>query len=348
MQYPKFKVTVQCATFQHAKYITDAMNGFTMQQTDFPFVCTIIDDASTDGEQAVISNYLDTHFDLSEDGVAYKKETDYAHIIYAQHKTNKNCYFAVLFLKENHYSQKKDKGPYLKEWRENVDYIALCEGDDYWIDPLKLQKQVEILDNHPEYGAVYTAFEPFDNETKEIKKFRFVPRSGNCYETMLCDELDMWTLTTCIRKKFIMELPRIPDSMEAFQGDRHLFLYITSHSQVYCLNEKTARYRILKNSACHFTDIKKALYFAYTCANTHLYYLQNGMHVRKEIQRKALTYICTRRIKHAVASNNIGILKETKFPFSLIKTFKQFAAFCCCNIFRIKLIFSFCHQLLYR
>lgn len=345
MQYPKFKVNVQCATFQHAKYITDAMNGFTMQQTDFPFVCTIIDDASTDGEQDVICNYLDTHFDLSEDGVAYKKETDYAHIIYARHKTNKNCYFAVLFLKENHYSQGKDKKPYLKEWRENVDYIALCEGDDYWIDPLKLQKQVKILDNHPEYGAVYTDFEPFDNETKEIKKFRFVPRSGNCYEILLCFKLDLWTLTTCIRKEFYTGLPRIPDSMEAFQGDIHLFLHIASKSQVYCLNEKTARYRILKNSASHFTDKTKGRYFSYISANTILYYLQNGQDVSRKTRRKALTYICPRRIKYAAATNNIGILKGTRFPFSLIETPKQFFIFCCCHILRFTPILSFCHQL---
>ena len=109
MKYPQFKVRVDCMTFNHSKYIKDAMNGFTMQQTDFPFVCTIVDDASTDGEQDVIRKYVEEHFDLSIDGVSYERETDYAHIIYAQHKTNKNCFFVVLFLKENHYSQNKDK-----------------------------------------------------------------------------------------------------------------------------------------------------------------------------------------------------------------------------------------------
>ena len=102
MEYPKFKVTVSCMTYNQSKYITDTMNGFTMQQTDFPFVCTIVDDASTDGEQEVISKYLEENFDFSDDSVAYHKETDYAHITYAQHKTNKYCFFAVLYLKENH------------------------------------------------------------------------------------------------------------------------------------------------------------------------------------------------------------------------------------------------------
>ena len=50
MEYPKFKVCVRCFTFNQAKYIEETMNGFVMQQTDFPFVCCIVDDASTDGE----------------------------------------------------------------------------------------------------------------------------------------------------------------------------------------------------------------------------------------------------------------------------------------------------------
>ena len=52
----KFKVSVHCLTYNQADYITDAMDGFTMQQTNFPFVCCIVDDASTDGEQKVITN----------------------------------------------------------------------------------------------------------------------------------------------------------------------------------------------------------------------------------------------------------------------------------------------------
>ena len=150
MEYPKFKVTVSCMTFNQAKYITDAMNGFTMQQTSFPYVCTIVDDASTDGEQDVIRKYVEDNFDFSEGSVAYHKETDYAHITYAQHKTNKNCYFAVLYLKENHYSKNKPKMGYLSEWRDMCEYEALCEGDDWWISAEKLQKQYDILENHQE------------------------------------------------------------------------------------------------------------------------------------------------------------------------------------------------------
>lgn len=142
-----FFVRVSCFTYNHARYIMDAMNGFVMQQTTFPFVCTIVDDASTDGEQEVIRKYFQEHFDLQKSSIAYEKDANYGHITFAQHKTNNNCYFAVIYLKENHFSQKRSKTPYLTDWKDTK-YVALCEGDDYWIDPLKLQKQVDYLEGN--------------------------------------------------------------------------------------------------------------------------------------------------------------------------------------------------------
>lgn len=159
MEYPKFKVCVRCFTFNQAKYIEDTMNGFVMQQTDFPFVCCIVDDASTDGEQEVIKKYINMHFDYSPNSVSFDKETDYAYIHYAQHKENKNCYFVVLFLKENLYSRNEGykKLEYISKWRDNCDYEAFCEGDDYWIDPFKLQKQIDYMKQHLECRYLFTA-----------------------------------------------------------------------------------------------------------------------------------------------------------------------------------------------
>lgn len=133
-------------TYNHASFIKDAMDGFTMQQTDFPFVCIIVDDASTDGEPEIIRQYLADHFNLEDDTIVRNEETDDFKLIYAQHKTNLNCFFVVLLLKYNHYKKKETK-PYFKEWTENVKYVAMCEGDDYWTDSLKLQKQVNALES---------------------------------------------------------------------------------------------------------------------------------------------------------------------------------------------------------
>lgn len=153
MEEIKFKVCVSCMTYNHSAFIEDAMNGFCKQRTNFPFVCTIVDDASTDNEQEVISNYLQKNFLLEDKNNSRFEETNDYTLIFARHKSNPNCFFSVLFLKENHY-QKKSKLLYLKEWRSNVKYIALCEGDDYWITTDKLQCQVDFLDYHPNYTMV--------------------------------------------------------------------------------------------------------------------------------------------------------------------------------------------------
>ena len=172
MEYPKFKVCARCFTFNQSKYITDTMNGFIMQKTDFPFVCCIVDDASTDGEQEVIMSYVKENFNLSEGFASYQKETDYAHITYAQHKTNANCYFAVLLLKENHYSRHKPKMQYLSEWVNEVPYEALCEGDDYWVDQYKLQKQSEVLDAHPDCMLTFHAINEIYMKHRDMDHIR--------------------------------------------------------------------------------------------------------------------------------------------------------------------------------
>lgn len=149
-----FKVCIRCFTFNHAQYIEDAMNGFVKQETDFPFVATIVDDASTDTTSQVISGFFNRYFDRDDSSVAFREEAEYGTVLFARHKANQNCFFAVILLRENHYSQKKNKISYLTRWLENSDYIALCEGDDYWIDPQKLNKQVSYLEQHKDCEMV--------------------------------------------------------------------------------------------------------------------------------------------------------------------------------------------------
>lgn len=165
----RFLVRVSCMTFNHAPYIEDAMNGFCMQETTFPFVCTIMDDASTDGEPEIIKKYLKEHFDLDNKAVVRNEETDDYVLTFAQHKTNKNCYFAVYFLKYNHYSIKKPKLPYLAEFTDQAKYEAMCEGDDYWIHPEKLQKQTDVMEKDDEVGMVYNAYRLLNNNTGKTK-----------------------------------------------------------------------------------------------------------------------------------------------------------------------------------
>lgn len=151
-----YLVNIRCTTYNQASYISDALNGFVMQQTNFPFVAVIVDDASTDGEQEVIRKYVDEHFDHSQESDFKEWETEDAFWTFAQHIENRNCHFVVIYLKKNLYGNPKKKEiikPYLQS-----KYIAICEGDDYWTDPLKLQKQVGFLEEHEEYCMTACAF----------------------------------------------------------------------------------------------------------------------------------------------------------------------------------------------
>ena len=151
----KFLVCVRCFTYNHAPFIVDTMNGFIMQKTEFPFVCTIVDDASPDGEATIITQYLAQHFDLDDTTIVRREETDDFRLVFARHLENINCYFAVILLKYNHQSIQKKKMPYIAEWYLNAKYHAPCEGDDYWIDEKKLQKQVSFLESNPDYSLCF-------------------------------------------------------------------------------------------------------------------------------------------------------------------------------------------------
>lgn len=157
-------VAIRCMTYNHAPYITDAMNGFCMQKTNFPYVAIIIDDASTDGGPEIIKDYLNNHFDMPN---ARRWETEDAFFIEVQHQENINCWFAVIFLKYNFYQRRKSKEYLYDEWEKHVQYSALCEGDDFWTAQNKLQKQIDFLKSNPEYSMCFHSTK-IQNETNNL------------------------------------------------------------------------------------------------------------------------------------------------------------------------------------
>ena len=281
VEYPNFLVGVRCFTFNHGKYITDTMNGFCMQQTDFPFVCIIIDDASTDGEQHIIREYMSRYFSMADEQNAFQKETDYGSIIYGRHIHNKNCYFAVVLLKENHHSQNKSKKIYLDEWGK-CKYYALCEGDDYWIDPLKLQKQVDFMEGHPDFSLCGTnglilweeqAQRPnyFNSEIqskeisfKEVTSKWFFPTAGLLYKREIIDKYPNWT-------------------NKIYSGDLTLVLIAAYYGKIYYFRDYTCVYRKgLKESASAIAD-KNRLYVLKQHRMLYTYYAEftNGKYAQE-------------------------------------------------------------------
>jgi len=134
-------VSIWTKTYNHAPFIRQCIEGVLMQRTSFPFEFLIIDDASTDETADIIREY----------------ETNYPDII------------KPIYRAENQFSKKKEanKRKFTQLSRTQGKYIAICEGDDYWTDPLKLQKQVDFLETYPDYsicGGRYWLL--YDGETE--------------------------------------------------------------------------------------------------------------------------------------------------------------------------------------
>lgn len=242
-----YKVLVQCCTYNQSKYIEDTLKGFAMQQTNFPFVCVVMDDASTDGEQEVLKRWIENHCN-AEDIETY--DNDDAIILMAKDKSNANCMYAIYLLKKNLYEQPR-KQELFKMWREHCEYETLCEGDDYWIHPKKLQLQTTFLDSHPDYGLVYTQCKRFIQEEQA-----FSDKIGGGTSEEFIDILSdnpIPTLTTMYRadlwQKYAEEIN--PLSKNWKMGDYPFWVWISANSKVKAMPIQSAVYRILQNSASH-------------------------------------------------------------------------------------------------
>lgn len=242
----KYKVCTRCMTYNQKQYILDTLRGFCMQETSFPVVYVIMDDASTDGEQEVIRQFLKKHFDLEDKLIVRNEETDDYNLTFARHKTNNNCYFVVFYLKYNHY-KKKSKLPYLSEWNDKSKYIALCEGDDYWTNPQKLQRQVDFLDSHPDYTMC------FHKADVKIESGDYSNKPNNMYDDLEEREYSgielaqRWRVPTAsvMYRSFI----KPPRDKKLLTGDIPLQLQCASEGRVFCFAESMSVYRRTEGGA---------------------------------------------------------------------------------------------------
>lgn len=277
-----FLVSVRCISYNHAPYIKECMNGFTMQKTNFPYVCVIDDDASTDGEPEVITNYMAKYFNVGDENVVRREETDDYRMIFAQHKTNQNCFFAVYFLKYNHYSIRKSRDSYVARFADGTKYMAICEGDDYWTDSLKLQKQVSYLDSHSSCSLCHTAFSFYYSNENRFKRhviknkqydnedIREKILENNAYRIQT-----VTTMFRCSDYLYVTSKDPILFSGHFKMGDTQLWICLLSIGNIGYINDDTSVYRILENSASHQKDISKRLAFNLSVLEMRLYVRKN-------------------------------------------------------------------------
>ncbi len=211
-------VSVGCITYNHEDYIEEAIQSFLMQKTNFPFEVIIHDDASTDDTAKIIKRYA-------------KK---YPNII------------KPIFQIENQYSQ--INGPIYPRFvypKCNGEYIALCEGDDYWTDPFKLQKQVDILEKH---SGCSWSFHPAQivNHIKPTGKICRITNNNKVFGEQDIFKINKTrfspTASILFRTRHIKQLPNWV--LNAPVGDLPLKLYLTTKGKAYYINEAMSAYRI--------------------------------------------------------------------------------------------------------
>jgi glycosyltransferase involved in cell wall biosynthesis len=227
-------VAIHCLVYNHEPYLRDCLEGFVMQKTNFPFVAIVHDDASTDNSAAIIREYEEKYSDIIK----------------------------PIYEKENQWR----KGTLTKVMNTAIEatgakYVAMCEGDDYWTDPLKLQKQVDFLESHIDYGLVHT--------------YRKIDMAGRLYETPLIDYtetketlLQVCSIATCtvmytteIFNLIKDEYTRILRKNNLPMSDYPLWLLIAEESKIGYLPDATANYRMLPESASHSNSKTKMYNF---------------------------------------------------------------------------------------
>lgn len=206
-------VSVCMITYYHEAYIRNAVESILMQETDFEYEVIISNDCSPDDTDSIINELIRHH-------------PKCAKIRYTRHEKNMGMQNNFIWALQ----QCKGK------------YIALCEGDDYWTDPLKLQKQVDYISRHYDCNLVFTDIKVwYETEKKFLPNWATITREKYEFKDLIQRNI----ITTCC------VLFRNPDNHEELSnylrnfkiGDYPLYLFLLRSGYAFFINEVTAVYR---------------------------------------------------------------------------------------------------------
>jgi len=274
-------VSIFCITYQHVNFIRDAIEGFLMQETTFPVEILIHDDASTDGTADIVREY----------------QAKYPQLIRTVLQT------------ENQYSQGNKPGKFLNPLVRG-EFIALCEGDDYWTDPEKLQIQVSFLERHLEYSmcghnaAVVDAKGVVLNSSKLPVQFQ----TDGSAEALIKQEHFVLTMSVVFRN-LITDAP--PEQMFVTNGDSFLWSLLARHGKFKYLAEiKPACYRVHDGGIWSSkSSIEKSQMRLQSFFMTYLHHKRTGdlVHAEYFLQsalKQAMACIPTADLKKEITSRN--------------------------------------------
>ena len=211
-------VAIHCLVYNHEPYLRDCFEGFVMQKTNFRFVAIVHDDVSTDGSAAIIREYTEKYPEI----------------------------FRPIYETENQYS--KHDGSLERIMNEAIDatgakYVAMCEGDDYWTDPHKLQKQVDFLEAHPDYSMCCHGADVLNQTSRNID---CACEHMTTREYFPDDAFPTWQIPTAsiIYRREIVDQYTIVRQGDFFAGDVVLILKCMHVGRVWGLADHMSVYRM--------------------------------------------------------------------------------------------------------
>lgn len=215
---PEVSVCVQ--TYNHAPYIKECLNGILMQQTDFPIEILLGEDSSKDGTREICIDYAEKYPDKIR--------------LFLHHREN-NIQIG---------GQPTGRFNFLYNlYNASGQYIALCEGDDYWTDPLKLQKQVDFLETNNRFSLICTDYSECDSSGTILKGSVWGDRPKKIDNISILRNYKPKLLTTVFNSQTLRGI-NLSCLSDGLNGDNFLFAIITRKKPAYYLNEVTGVYRI--------------------------------------------------------------------------------------------------------
>lgn len=297
-------VTIRCITYNHEPYIRQCLEGFVMQKTTFPFEAIVHDDASTDGTAAIIREYAEK----------------YPNIIKPIYET------------ENQYSKHDGSLSRIMNAHIRGKYVAICEGDDYWIDPLKLQKQVDFLESHPDYSICFhSALLKWEKGEYPDSIFYRV-KEREYYGTEIFKRWIVATASVVFRKSVLDSniYEKVLHEKRFIYGDNPLFLCAAKLGRIYGMKEVMSVYRKHEGGAVFFHDIKREL-------KTNIHDIAVYEVFGEEYKRVAMNKICKRNIYNYLILNENG---RGKYRYLLQDAFKRNWLFSCVYYFYVLLKYN--------
>lgn len=228
-------VTIHCIAYNQERFIRRTLEGFVMQQTDFPFIAVVHDDASTDNTAHIIREFA----------------ARYPRII------------KPVIEKENQYSKPDGSLERIMASHMQGRYVAYCEGDDYWTDPHKLQKQVDYLEANPGCSMHFTNVQVLDEATGTLSPWVHAGAPEIIDTATELHRNRVMTPTVMIRHSVLKEYDSTigPLYHGFMMGDYTRWLFATTRGYIYHSSEVTGVYRVLGESGCHTANPYKKFLF---------------------------------------------------------------------------------------